>query len=166
MSTRLEHKIALVTGAASGIGKAITEAFVTEGATVIGADIADIQDRDGLALVVRLDVTKGDAWEQAIHAVVEKFGRLDILINCAGVALKEDALPIWDVSEDAWNFTNAVNSTGVFLGCKYGARQMIKQSPHTNGDRGWIVNLASIYGQVASPHICASYFTSHFMSIG
>lgn len=156
MSKRLQNKVALVSGAASGtgIGKAISEAFANEGATVVGADIQNQQSSGCFAHFLQLDVTKADQWEKTVSEIVQKFGRLDILINCAGVAPPpKSRKPVWETEENAWEFANAVNSTGVFLGCKYGAKQMVTQEPHENGDRGWIINLASIYGQIASPNI-------------
>lgn len=154
MSGRLHEKVALVTGAASGIGEAISKAFSAEGASVIGADIANIADASTFRLTIKLDVTKADQWETAINSIVKQFGRLDILINCAGVApMDKQPLPIWETEESTWHVTNAVNSTGVFLGCKYAAKQMIGQEPQPNGDRGWIVNLASVFGQVGGQNI-------------
>lgn len=148
MTARLQDRVALVTGAASGIGKAIVAAFATEGAKVVGADMADIQDATGLSLSLKLNVTVAKEWEKAVAETVQKFGRLDILVNCAGVGLP--LAPIWDMDEAGWEFSIAVNSTGVALGCKYGAKQMIAQEPLPGGDRGRIVNIASILGQVGS----------------
>ncbi len=82
------------------------------------------------------------------------------MVNNAGIAAESsDPKPIWEADLAAWDKTNAVNSTGVFYGCKYASAAMLKQAPHASGDRGWIINMASIYGLVATgtaPAYCAS----------
>jgi len=84
------------------------------------------------------------------------------MVNNAGIAIEASATerkPIWETSEETWDKTMRINSRGVFLGCKYAGAQMVKQEPHPNGDRGWIINLASILGlvgSVASASYCAS----------
>jgi NAD(P)-dependent dehydrogenase (short-subunit alcohol dehydrogenase family) len=77
------------------------------------------------------------------------------MVNNAGVAFEtDDPKPIWDYPEDRFDKTIAINLRGVFLGCKYASAQMAKQEPHANGDRGWIINLASVLGLGGSPMSC------------
>ena len=86
------------------------------------------------------------------------FGRS--FVNNAGITFDLETLqPIWSADEDLWDDIQQVNSKGVFLGCKYASRQMLSQDPHPNGDRGWIVNVASIFGMVGTSNF-ASYCAS------
>lgn len=85
--------------------------------------------------------------ESLVKKAVEEYGRLDIMVNNAGVGLP-DAAPVWEVEEATWDFLQDVNSKSVFLGCKYASKEMISQEPGPSGDRGWIVNTASILGLV------------------
>lgn len=81
------------------------------------------------------------------------------MVNNAGVALESgNPQNIWDFPQDIWEKDLAINSTGVFLGCKYAAAQMIKQEPLACGDRGWILNTASVFGLVGSSMIGKSLF--------
>lgn len=74
------------------------------------------------------------------------------MVNNAGIAIEaSNPQPIWSYSEDSWDRTLAVNAKGVFLGCKYASAQMMKQEPHASGDRGWIINLASVLGLNGTP---------------
>jgi NAD(P)-dependent dehydrogenase (short-subunit alcohol dehydrogenase family) len=76
------------------------------------------------------------------------------MVNNAGVALEADnAMGIWEHDENVWDKTMAVNAKGVYLGCKYASAQMMKQEPHKCGDRGWIINLSSVYGWSGGPTI-------------
>ena len=144
--SRLEGKIALVTGAASGIGAAIAQALVAEGAKVI---IADVTDQDGAALAARigpaasyvhLDVTKPADWDQAVAAATRAFGGLQVLVNNAGIATYGS---IEDYSHAAWEKTLAVNLTGVFNGIK----AVIPALKSAGG--GSIVNISSAAGILA-----------------
>lgn len=81
-------------------------------------------------------------------------------VNNAGITFDLETLqPIWSADEELWDDIQQVNSKGVFLGCKYASRQMLNQDPHPNGDRGWIVNVASIFGMVGTSNF-ASYCAS------
>lgn len=142
----LEDRVALVTGAASGIGRAITERLASEGAAVMITDVSDeagaqavnaITDSGGKAAFAHLDVTSEAQWQSAVAATVETFGRLDILINNAGMG---DLEAIEETSLEEWQRTIAIDQTGVFLGMKTAAGAL-KQSGH-----GSVVNISSIFG--------------------
>jgi len=154
---RVAGKIALVTGAASGIGRAIARTFAEQGATVMVADIqetaalavvAEIAEFGGNAEVVPLDVTDEGQWAAAVDGVLERHGRLDVLVNNAGVGSRNDGT-IEDVTLDGWRAVMGVNAEGVMLGCKNGVRAM----KETGG--GSIVNMSSIAGIVGAPQLSA-----------
>ncbi len=138
---RLQAKVVLVTGAASGIGHAVTELFASEGAIVFASDIASpkLAYSDGIE-ALRLDVTREDDWEKAVDTVVEKSGRLDVLINNAGIIAYE---PLHELEVSAWMNMIAVDQTGVFLGMREAIRVMRRQKS------GSIVNISSIWGSAA-----------------
>ena len=179
MPGRLQDKVAVVTGASSGIGRSICLRYASEGAHVVCADIRDVAHGQGSitdettiathdqitkdggkAIFVKVDVTDEAAIEGLVKKAVEWGGRLDVMCNNAGHALEgAKPAPIWETSLDIFEKTMSLNSTGVFLGTKHAAAQMLKQDPHSSGDRGWIINTASILGLVASgeaPAYCAS----------
>ncbi|MFM9150190.1 MAG: SDR family NAD(P)-dependent oxidoreductase, partial [Solirubrobacterales bacterium] len=120
-SGRLEGRVALVTGAASGIGKATSRRLASEGASVVLTDLQDeagesvasgIRDDGGRALFVHHDVSKEADWEAALDATRNEFGRLDILVNNAGIG---DTAPIEETDLGDYEKTIAVDQTGVFL---------------------------------------------------
>ncbi|KAL4772030.1 hypothetical protein BDW60DRAFT_216755 [Aspergillus nidulans var. acristatus] len=171
---RLDGKIAIVTGSAGGIGRAISLKLAGAGAIVVCGDIAEIAKGDtvsthetitqqgGRAEFVKIDVTDAAQVENIVQHAVQKFGRLDIMVNNAGVASEAASpKPIWDFDQSVWDRDIAVNSTGVFLGCKYASAQMIKQEPRTSGDRGWILNLASVMGLQGAPGITGYVASKH-----
>ena len=143
---RLEGKVAIVSGAASGMGAATARRFAKEGARVVIADMleeegrqvaAEITRANGSAEFMRLDVTSEDDWKAVVDATVQKYGKLDILVNNAGIS----GSAVADMLDtDAWDRLMAVNSRGVFLGTKHAVLAM-KQS-----GGGSIVNLSSISG--------------------
>jgi NAD(P)-dependent dehydrogenase (short-subunit alcohol dehydrogenase family) len=159
---RLEQKVALVTGAAQGIGESIARAFVAEGAQVFLTDIRDDQGEvlAGMlgvsAVYLRLDVRQERDWEGAIGAVLDRRGRLDILVNNAGVTGFEDG-PVPHDPEHAelqgWRRVLETNLDGVFLGCKHGLRAMRRTGA------GSIVNISSRSGLVGIP-LAAAYAAS------
>ncbi|KAK3699713.1 hypothetical protein LTR37_016318 [Vermiconidia calcicola] len=179
MPGRLQDKVAIVTGASSGLGRAISLAYAAEGASVVCADLRETsryessseeqsaathevitEEKAGKATFVKCDTTDPEQVEDLVKKAVEWGGRVDVMVNNAGIG-PETANPaaIWDTTMENWEVTNKVNSTGVFLGCKYASKQMLNQEPHSSGDRGWIINTASILGLVAapqSPAYCAS----------
>jgi NAD(P)-dependent dehydrogenase (short-subunit alcohol dehydrogenase family) len=131
--TRLAAKVALVTGAAQGIGAAVARAFVGEGATVVLTDLRDAQGR-ALAATLgpaaryeHLDVRRAEDWERVIRLVREQLGRLDVVVNNAGITGFEDG-PVPHDPEHAtlaaWHAVLATNLDGVFLGCQHAIRAM------------------------------------------
>jgi NAD(P)-dependent dehydrogenase (short-subunit alcohol dehydrogenase family) len=125
---RLNNKVAVITGAGSGIGRESALLFAREGARVVVADVADaageavveeLRAAGGEAVYVHADVSKGADAEGMVRAAEERFGRLDILFNNAGIshARDDDAVA---TEEEVWDLTMNVNLKGVFLGCKYG----------------------------------------------
>ncbi|MBO9378676.1 SDR family oxidoreductase [Sphingomonas histidinilytica] len=143
---RLKDKIAIVTGGASGIGRATALTFAREGARVAIADI----DADGAArtaaqigeqaMAIAFDVADEAAWADATRRTVDRFGRLDILANIAGIGFPGTIL---DLTIDQWNKMIAVNLTGVMLGCQAAIRAIT-----ASGGSGAIVNVSSLAGLV------------------
>jgi 3(or 17)beta-hydroxysteroid dehydrogenase len=152
---RLDDKVALISGAARGIGGEAAKLMAQAGAKVIVADVLDEPGRQMVAAIkaaggeaeyIHLDVTDEQEWTAAINLATSKFDKLDILVNNAGVFIGKS---IEDISLDEWNRLVAVNMTGVFLGTKLAApalREAAKSSEHGSA----IVNLASIAGIVGS----------------
>jgi len=140
---RLNDKIAIVTGGASGLGAGIAQRFVEEGALTIITDI----NPEGEAVAKRLgaefliqDVSAERSWIDTIDEVVSRFGRLDVLVNNAGIFSNS---PVDETRLEDWQRVMDVNLTGVFLGCKHAVRAMKK---NTGSTRGSIVNLSSVVG--------------------
>ncbi len=155
---RLAGKVALVTGAARGIGAAIVRAFVAEGATVwitdidadAGADLAN--DIGGATRFAPLDVGEESDWETAIELVMSRDGRLDILVNNAGITGFEDGSAPHDpehASLAEWHKVHRINLDGTFLGCRYAIRTMRAQGS------GAIINMSSRSGLVGIPGAAA-----------
>jgi 3(or 17)beta-hydroxysteroid dehydrogenase len=149
---RVQDKVALVTGAASGIGLATANLLLDEGAIVLLTDLAKslsnsaVKDLARRGALYPLDVTRENDWISVIDAVVSEFGRLDILVNCAGVALLKD---IEATSFEEWRALLAVNLDGTFLGCKHAVRVM---KDHGGGS---IVNMSSVAGIVGAANLAA-----------
>lgn len=125
---RLESKIALITGASSGIGRETSKLFASEGAKVVVVDINDsggdetvqmIRDARGEAIYVHADVSKSIDCENMVKAAEETYGGLHILFNNAGIMHSQDDDAV-NTAEEVWDLTMAINLKGVFLGCKYG----------------------------------------------
>src|SRR5215831_6516802 len=122
---RLEGKVALITGGGSGMGKVASELFASEGAQVVLTDVADeagaatAEAIGTRASFVHADVSKEADAEAMVRAAVDRFGRLDVLYNNAGVMLPDDG-SVDGTSEEIWDTTLAVNVKGVAFGCKYG----------------------------------------------
>jgi len=153
MTKRVEGKVALVTGAASGLGKATAKMLAREGARVVVTDRNEAGGREVAAslgeagLFVKLDVTREEDWTQALEKTLAHFGRLDVLVNNAGVGVAKD---VEALSLEEWRFVHAVNLDGVFLGCKHGIAAMRK-----SGARGSIINVSSVAGLVGVANLAA-----------
>jgi NAD(P)-dependent dehydrogenase (short-subunit alcohol dehydrogenase family) len=144
--TSLANKTAIVTGAGAGIGRATALALAAAGAAVVAADrdapsgrrtAADICDQGGRAIFQPADVAHSVEVERLVEAAVAHYGRLDVLVNNAGIAIAGTAV---DISEADWNRVLDVNLSGVWRGMKYAIPQMIKQGA------GAIVNVSSVQG--------------------
>ncbi|HEU4699132.1 MAG TPA: SDR family oxidoreductase [Gemmatimonadales bacterium] len=155
---RVQGRVALITGAARGIGAAVAERLAAEGGRVV---VTDIRDAEGEALARRLgapavyrrlDVRDEAAWGAAMDDVLAREGRLDILVNNAGITGVEAYPGAHDPEHatlEAWRAVFATNADGVFLGCKHGIRAMRRAG------RGSIVNISSRSGQVGIPAAAA-----------
>ena len=138
---RVDGKVAIVTGGASGMGKADAQLLAAEGARVVVADLNEVDGQAVAAAIgdnaifLRLNVTDEDNWKSVIAATVEKFGQLDILVNNAGVIALGS---IVDTELESWRMVNSVNSDGVFLGCKHAIPAMAESGG------GSIINMSSV----------------------
>lgn len=151
---RLEGKVALITGAAQGIGKETAIVLAKEGATVVVSDINDAlgesiaKEIGGNCIYLHLDVANEDNWKHVISIILERFGKLNILVNNAGITGFQEGFGPQDpenASLESWRKVHAVNSDGTFLGCKY-AIQTMKSS-----GAGSIINISSRSGVVGIP---------------
>jgi glucose 1-dehydrogenase len=150
---QLQDKVAVITGSSSGIGSAIALAFAKEGAAIAvdyrshpdeAKEIVDqVEGFGGKAIPVRADVSSPEDVKNLIQKAVEAFGRLDVMVNNAGV---EEKMPFLDTPLDVWNKTIAVNLTGAWLGCQEAARQMVNQ-----GRSGRIINVSSVHEDLPMP---------------
>lgn len=164
---RLENRTAIVTGAASGIGRAIARRFAQEGASVVVSDIVEdpiwappgddlptteaIRNSGGKAEFVQSDVSKWDSVDALVSGTVDKYGRLDVMVNSAAVF---EATNILETTEEDWDILMNVNLRGQFLCCKRAIMQMIGQDL-VNEVRGRIVNLSSQHGMIGPPEYFA-----------
>lgn len=148
---RLEGKVALISGGASGIGAAHVRLFAREGAKVVSGDIqdavgsqvvADVNASGGEAVFVRLDVTDTESWAAAVAAAVARFGRLTTLVNNAGIYHPGG---VSDETDAGWQRMIAINQTGVWYGMRAAIPELVKSG------NGAIVNISSLYGMVGSP---------------
>jgi glucose 1-dehydrogenase len=175
MDRLLEGKIAIVTGASSGLGRAIAIAFAAEGASVLIADIRTdpleggestvnlIAGKGGAAEFVRTDVAAWRDVDALVSHAIERHGRLDVMVNNAMIF---GGAGLLDTTTAEWERVMRVNLTGMFYGCKRAVQQMVTQEPKSEV-RGRIINLGSQLGIVACPHdpaygvskACAIYLT-------
>ena len=156
---RLENKVAFISGGARGMGAAEAKLFSREGAKVVIGDIleeegrqteAEINEASGECLFVQLDVTSESDWQRAIAATVARFGKLDILINNAGIFRSER---VEEISGELWDEVMSINVKGVFLGTKCAIPEM------RNAGGGSIINISSVAGLIGDV-ISAAYTTS------
>ena len=147
---RLENKVAFISGGGRGMGEVMAKLFAQEGASVVIGDVledegkqveAAINETGGNCLFVRLDVTDESQWQQGVAATVARFGKLDILINNAGIYRTNK---IENTSAEEWDQVLAINGKGVFLGTKAAIPEMRKAGG------GSIINLSSVAGLVGS----------------
>jgi NAD(P)-dependent dehydrogenase (short-subunit alcohol dehydrogenase family) len=164
MAGRVEGKVALITGGASGIGRATALTFAREGAKLIVADTNEeggqhtvqmIREHGGEATFVHVDVSKAPAVEAMINRTVETYGRLDCAHNNAGIPSGRQGGPTHEYSEERWHQVIAVNLTGVWLCMKHEIAQMLKQGS------GSIVNTASVAGLVGHRNSSAYVASKH-----
>ena len=158
---RLQDKVALISGGARGLGAAEARLFVREGATVAIADVladegrkveTEIAEAGGEAIFINLDVTSEDNWNRAVQTVVDSFGKLDVLVNNAGIVARGN---VEDTTSEDWDRVIDVNAKGVFLGTKAAIPAMRKAGG------GSIINISSTAGLVGS-----TLYTSYVASKG
>lgn len=142
---QLENKIAIVTGASNGIGLAIAEKFLSEGAKVVFSDLVDLDQKilvkyGEQAMFIKCDVSQAVQVNSLVEQTVAKFGRLDIMVNNAGIATDGTAS---STTDEVWQKTINVNLSGVFYGLRAASQVMLKQK-----SVGSIINIASIAGLV------------------
>ena len=156
---QLKDKVAIVTGASSGIGRAIARHFAAEGASVVIADRSEtpveggpptkavILQAGGTADYLPTDIADWDAVDRMVTTTIERFGKLDIMVNNAATYTSTNLL---ETTPDDWHRVIAVNLTGFFFCCKRAVGQMLRQEP-VNGVRGRIINISSQHGMIACP---------------
>jgi NAD(P)-dependent dehydrogenase (short-subunit alcohol dehydrogenase family) len=144
---KLTNKVAIVTGASSGLGKAMADLFVAEGAQVVYSDInetaGDVKLDAKQAIYIKCDVAKKDEVEALVKAATDKFGRLDIMVNNAGIGSLGGIL---DTTDEVWDKTLQINLFGVFYGARAAGNYM-----KANKIKGSIINISSILGTVGFP---------------
>ena len=157
---RLEGKVALISGGARGMGAVEAKLFAKEGAKVVIGDVleeegqrveAEINETGGGALFLRLDVTREEDWHRAVKSAVDRFGKLNVLINNAGISGTGN---VEDITLNDWERIMEVNSTGVFLGAKAAIPEMRKAGG------GSIINISSQLGIVGGDHSHPAYQAS------
>lgn len=155
MGGRVAGKVAFVTGGASGLGEAMVRLLVAEGARVVIADVSsehgealaqDVGEDNDKAVFVKLDVTDEAGWDRAMDQTIAYFGKLNILVNNAGIAPPGDM----DMSFDLWRQTLSVNLDGTFLGTRAAIRAIRRC-----GETGSIINISSTMGMTAEPTTAA-----------
>jgi NAD(P)-dependent dehydrogenase (short-subunit alcohol dehydrogenase family) len=158
---KLDGKVALISGGARGQGAAEAKTFALEGAQVVFGDIldaagarveTDIRAAGGEAVYVHLDVTRDADWQRAVQEAVSRFGKLNILVNNAGILIPR--VPIEERTGDEWDRVMAVNAKGVFLGTKHAIPAMRRAGG------GSIINISSIAGIGQSQHQEPAYAAS------
>lgn len=185
----LQDKIAIITGASSGLGRAIAQAYAAAGAYIVNADLKsdpppapglssqeqfkghdfitptvdliNSQTPSGLegkprAAFIQCNVTEPSSMEEAVAFAVRTYGRLDIMVNNAGISAEiGQKVRMHEQDVSILDKDLAVNVRGVWLGCKYAIGQMMRQTPRPSGERGWIINMCSIAGLIGVPNSSA-----------
>lgn len=155
MGDRLADKVAIVTGAANGMGRSHVLRLTREGAKVVATDIdrrgldetvAEAAASGGTAVALEQDVTSGARWAEVVAEAEQRFGKLDILVNNAGILILK---PVEATTDEEWDRTHAINAKAVFLG----TRAAVPAMQRAGG--GSIVNISSIYGVVGAPSAAA-----------
>ena len=150
---QLEDKIAIVTGSSLGIGRAIAVAFAREGASLTinyrshpeqGKEaVEEIEKSGGKAISVQADVSEPEGVKDLIQQTVQEFGRIDVMVNNAGI---EQKVPFLETPLEVWEKVISVNLTGVWIGCQEAARQIVSQ-----GNGGRIINVSSVHEDLPMP---------------
>ena len=152
---RLDGKVTIITGAASGLGRVAALKFAAEGSRVVVADITDgtdtvstVAQTGGTAAYIQLDVTSEESWKETVAFTLSTFGSVDVLYNNAGVMIGDDDNPV-TTSVDTYQRTMDINVKGVLLGCKYAIPTMLEQG------KGSIINVASFVAHMgaATPQV-------------
>ena len=166
VSGRLQGKVALITGGGSGIGESSAKLFADEGARVAIAELnaegaervaGEIREAGGSAMVIAVDVTDNDSCAAAVDAVVDEFGRVDVLVNSAGVGARRASDMTY---EERWQFVIDVNLKGTVLMARHTVEQMKEQGS------GAVVNIASIRGLIGYPDFITDGFNPYPHSKG
>ena len=162
----LKNKVAIVTGGASGLGKAIVEAYLKEGANVVATDIdkvkLEILSKENIAnerlQVVKSDVSIRNDNIRLIENISERYGKIDILVNNAGIS--DRLLPVAEISDEEWDRVIDINLSGPFSLCRWTIQKMLEQS-----EKGCIINIASAAG-IGGGRAGAAYVASKFGLVG
>jgi NAD(P)-dependent dehydrogenase (short-subunit alcohol dehydrogenase family) len=149
--SRLADKVCVITGAASGIGAETARLFRSEGAVVVGVDLSD--DTPDVDLALACDVSSEDAVREMFAAVRERFGRIDVLFNNAGISPPEDA-SVLDTAPDVWERVNDVNAKAVFFCCKHGIPHLLESGG------GSVINTASFVAVIGAATSQIAYTAS------
>ena len=159
---RLQDKVAIITGAGSGIGREAALIFAREGARVVVADmndkggegtVHDVQAAGGDALFLHTNVSKAGDVENLVRTAEERYGKLDVIFNCAGIFPEEDG-SVLDTPEEVWDLVMNVNLKGVFLGCKYAIPALLRAGG------GSIINVASFVALIGAATSQIAYTAS------
>ena len=180
-SNRLAGRISIITGSSSGLGRAIAFAFAANGARlIVCADLTptpsssfgstfstlptheaiNAQHGNGRAVFVHANVTQANEVAHLVKVAVETGGRLDVMVNNAGIGGTENHGPCHEMDEAIWNKVMDINAKSVFLGCKHSIAQFLAQPVHPTGSRGWVINTASVQGIVGLGVNGAAYSAS------